>query len=173
MKKIAVVGTSGSGKTTLASKIAAKLNIKHIELDEVFWLPDWQNKSTEDFTSDTVEALKAPGWVTCGNHSRVREIVWKNADTLIWLNYSFSTTFYRALRRTIQRVTSRKKLFAGNIETYGKAFFSRGSILFWVIKTWKVRREQYPRLLSCDEFSHLNVLEFRSPFEAIELLKKL
>jgi ABC-type taurine transport system ATPase subunit len=37
LMRIVVVGTSGAGKTTLARKIAAVLELQHIELDAINW----------------------------------------------------------------------------------------------------------------------------------------
>ncbi|MCB9227769.1 MAG: AAA family ATPase [Chitinophagales bacterium] len=39
MMRIYIVGTTGSGKTTLATKIAEKLNIPLIDLDELHFKP--------------------------------------------------------------------------------------------------------------------------------------
>jgi len=41
LRRIAVVGTSCSGKTTFAANLASIVNRKHIELDTIYWLPDW------------------------------------------------------------------------------------------------------------------------------------
>jgi adenylate kinase family enzyme len=40
--KINVIGTSGSGKSTLAKQIATELAIPYIEMDRLYWRPDWQ-----------------------------------------------------------------------------------------------------------------------------------
>jgi adenylate kinase family enzyme len=37
--RIIVVGTSGAGNTTLARRIAAMLELPHIELDAINWQP--------------------------------------------------------------------------------------------------------------------------------------
>ena len=47
MKRINVIGTSASGKTTFSRKLAERLNLTHIELDNLLWLDDWQE--TPDF----------------------------------------------------------------------------------------------------------------------------
>ena len=38
--KIIVVGTMCAGKTTLARKIAKELDLKHIEIDQLYWKPN-------------------------------------------------------------------------------------------------------------------------------------
>lgn len=42
MQRINVVGTSASGKSTFFRQLAAHLNLAYIELDNLFWLYDWQ-----------------------------------------------------------------------------------------------------------------------------------
>jgi len=39
--RINVIGTSGSGKTTFGREQASTLQIPFIELDTIFWEPDW------------------------------------------------------------------------------------------------------------------------------------
>ena len=49
MNKINVVGTSAVGKTTFAKKLAEKLQLHYIELDDLFWLDDWEETSDHAF----------------------------------------------------------------------------------------------------------------------------
>jgi GTPase SAR1 family protein len=42
LMRIVVVGTSGAGKTTLARRIAAQLQLPHIELDAINWQSEWR-----------------------------------------------------------------------------------------------------------------------------------
>jgi hypothetical protein len=49
-------------------------------------------------------------------------------------------TFARALRRTLRRVATGERLFAGNFETFGRAFLSRESILWWVVQSHLANR---------------------------------
>ena len=49
MKFINIIGTTGSGKSTLARKLAEKLKIQYIELDDLLWLDDWQESSNDAF----------------------------------------------------------------------------------------------------------------------------
>jgi adenylate kinase family enzyme len=47
--KINVVGTSGVGKSTLARRIARQLALPCIEMDRLYWLPQWQGTPDEAF----------------------------------------------------------------------------------------------------------------------------
>src|SRR5262245_40275576 len=49
LKRVVVVGTSCSGKTTFAKELARKLNKKHVEIDAIYWLPDWTGRPEDDF----------------------------------------------------------------------------------------------------------------------------
>ena len=71
------MGTSGSGKTSVARRIAKKLNIPYVELDELFWKPNWTESKDEEFFPKLEEALSVDGWVLDGNYTRTIPIKWK------------------------------------------------------------------------------------------------
>jgi hypothetical protein len=129
--------------------------------------------SSDDFRALTAQAVSGDYWVVDGNYGIVRDLVWSRATTIIWLNYSFPTVFWRALTRTVRRVLTRKELFAGNRESLRMAFFSRDSILWWVITTYYPRRKQYRTLFDTRRLPHLVYIEFRLPCEAEAFLARL
>ncbi len=47
---INVVGTSGSGKSTLARRLAHRLELPWIELDRLYWRPNWQARRMRHFS---------------------------------------------------------------------------------------------------------------------------
>ena len=47
--RIVIVGSTGSGKSTLAGQLASQLDLPHIELDGLFWGPNWTETSPEVF----------------------------------------------------------------------------------------------------------------------------
>ena len=57
MKRINVVGTSATGKSTFSRSLAAKLGLHYIELDNLFWLDDWQESSNEALFSKLKTAM--------------------------------------------------------------------------------------------------------------------
>ncbi len=46
--KINVVGTSGVGKSTLARRLAQILSLPYIEMDRLYWRPDWQGTPDDE-----------------------------------------------------------------------------------------------------------------------------
>ncbi len=164
-QRISVVGTSGSGKTTVGRGIADRLGIPCIELDALAWLPGWTNRPLAELRELVEERTRGPAWVVDGNYSKVRDLVWGRADTVVWLDYPFRRVFGQLLRRTIRRSLRREELWNGNRESLRMSFFSRDSILLWAIRTYRRRRRQYPELLSKPEHAYLKVIRLRSPAE--------
>ena len=171
MARVVVIGTSCVGKTTFAQALARGLNFPHVELDSLHWQQNWIPRPPEEFRALTAEALAKDCWITDGNYGAVRDLVWSRATTIIWLNYSFPVVLWRALVRTIRRVLTQEELFSGNRETLRMAFFSRESILWWVITTFHRRRRQYRRLFDTATTPRLAYVEFRSPAEARNFLR--
>ena len=79
-----------------------------------------------------------------------------------------------ALRRTLVRYVTREELWtAKNRESLYKTLFTRDSILYWVMTTWKKRRREYPELIARPEYAHLRVFRFRNPAETARFLTSL
>ena len=173
LKRVVVVGTSCSGKTTFAKELARKLNKKHVELDAINWLPGWTPRHDDDFKELVEKAISEDEWIVDGNYSRVRDLVWGRATTLIWLNYSFPIVMYRALSRTLRRAVNKQILYSGNRESLRMAFLTKDSILLWVLKTYHRRRRQYTKMLFADPRSTLDVVVLGSPREAKRFLSEL
>lgn len=70
--KINVVGTSGSGKSTLARQLAEWLGVPYIEMDRLYWRPEWQGTPDDAFLARLEQTLAeaGEGWVLDGNYSR-------------------------------------------------------------------------------------------------------
>ena len=162
-RRIAIVGTSGSGKTTLAQQLARRLGIPHIELDALHWEPNWTPAPLEVFRERTAQALSGEAWATDGNYSRVRDIVWSRADTVVWLDYPLPVIMARVTRRTMRRSLTRQELWNGNRERLWEACFSRDAIIWWALRTYRRRKQEYPILLSQPEHAHLAVVHLQSP----------
>lgn len=143
MQRINVVGTSASGKSTFARALAEKLGLAYIELDNLFWLDDWQQSADTDFFAKIQAAIEqAPnGYVIDGNYTRTIPIKWAQADTIIWLDLPFHSNLLRSVQRAVQRAVSQQTLWpnSNNRETI-RQLFSRDSIVWWMIKTHQKNR---------------------------------
>lgn len=158
-----MIGTTGSGKTTLARHVADCLGCRHIELDAINWQPNWTELPIDDFRAAVAEAVSAENWVLDGNYSRVRDIVWERADTIVWLNYSLPVMMLRLWRRTWKRTIGGEVLWSGNRESLKNHLFTRDSLLLWQLQTYKRRRREYPLLFAQPESAHLRIVVHKSP----------
>jgi adenylate kinase family enzyme len=134
-----------------------------VELDSIHWGPNWTPLPLEVFRERVRQALDADAWVIDGNYSKVRDIVWGRAHTVVWLDYPLSVIMGRVIRRTLHRTLTREELWSGNQERFWEAFFGRDSIVRWSLSTYGRRRKEYPVLFSQPEYAHLNVIRLPSP----------
>lgn len=172
MQRVAVIGSSCAGKTTFARALAARLHCPHIELDAIHWGPNWTEKPRDVVRREVEHLTQAESWVSCGNYSFLRDVVWTRADTIVWLNYSFPVVWLRALRRTVVRSLQREELWSGNRESLSRALFSRDSILLWILKTYRSRRRENHRLLDSPEYAHHRIIELKRTADADRLLQE-
>jgi len=171
--RIVIVGVTGSGKTTTAQKLAQILHIPHIELDSLHWLPNWEMVETEPFRREVGQALAGPTWVTDGNYSKARDIIWGRASVFVWLDYSLPVILWQLTRRTLKRVITREILWNDNRETIRGAFLSRDSLFFWALQSYPKQRKTYPAQLARPEYAHLQVIRLRSRRETDQWLKQI
>jgi adenylate kinase family enzyme len=173
MNRISVIGTSGSGKTTFANKLAEILRIPHVELDALHWEADWRPAPRDVFRSRVRDAVGAERWVVDGNYSTsARDLVWEWADTIVWLDFSFTLTLGRVLCRTIYRLVTGEECCNGNRERLGTAF-SRDSVIMWTLQSYNRHRVEYPLLLAAQEQRGAQTVRLHSPREANRWLTRL
>jgi adenylate kinase family enzyme len=170
--RIVIIGTSCSGKSTFARHLAAAQDCRYVELDELYWGPNWTTNPEPEFLQAVAQAAKGDTWVIAGNYGHARNLLWARATDIVWLNYSLPVVFWRGLKRTIARVYSREVLFHDNRESFLTSFLSRESILWWILSTYHRRRREFESLRASGQFRHLQWHELRSPRNAAGLLKE-
>ncbi len=164
MTRICVSGTTGSGKTTLAQRLAERLELRFVDLDEIHWGPNWTPR--EAFRTELEAATNGDHWVTSGNYTSHRDLTWDRADTIVWLDYPAPIVLARLVRRTIRRVRTGEVLFGGNRETYRNTFFSRESLLVWFFKTHWSKRPRYRKEFDRLRQKGVRIVRLRRPREA-------
>lgn len=166
--RIVVFGTSGAGKTTFARAVAARLQAPHIELDAVTWQAGWHGLHEHDpdeFVRRVNDAIGTAAWVMDGNYGVVRDLVWRRATHLVWLDYGRPVIMARVIRRSVWRAVFRTELWAGNREQWRRLLRPSHPIR-WAWSTWKRRRMETEARLSRPEYADMVVMRLRRPSEA-------
>lgn len=142
--RINVIGHSGSGKTTLARGLATLLGCPFHELDNLHWGPNWTPRPREELRQKVSELVQQPAWVVDGNYAdHVRDLIWPNADLVVWLDFSLPRILLQLIGRTAKRLSRREKMWeSGNTENLREAVFGWNSLLIFALREHFPRRRQ-------------------------------
>ena len=110
--RIAILGSAGAGKSTMAIKLNELTGIPVIHLDRMHWNPGWVATPKDEFDSNVFKVAAEDRWIIDGNYLRTLDLRIKQADTIIFIDFSRLFCIYRVLKRWI-----------GN---YGKARYDVG-----------------------------------------------
>lgn len=174
-RRIVVIGSSCAGKTTFSQALSKTLGLKHIELDAFFWEPNWKEADPETFRNRVRAALASEeSWVVDGNYTnKIKDLVWPQADTLIWLDPPLPVILKRLFSRSLKRVFTKEVLWSGCTETLTGAFFSRNSLFIWILKTRSHQRTSYSQFISNCPYPSLTTYHLRSSTEIRNFLAGL
>lgn len=174
MKKIIIVGVTGSGKSTFSKSLSQRLNIPHIQLDSLYWKANWEGSSDEEFFAKIEKAIDQLGWIVDGNYNRSNHLTWKNADTVIWIDFPFWLTFYQNVSRSITRAIIRKEIWegTGNRESFLR-MFSKDSIVLWLFKVYWKQEARYQERMNDSQFKHITFYRLKSRREVSHFLENL
>jgi adenylate kinase family enzyme len=165
LRRVSIVGCSGSGKTTLGKKLAERLGVPYIQLDELYHQPGWTPTPRDELRKAVASVLEAETWVVDGNYSSlVQDLVWAPADTVVWLDLSRSRVMTAVIWRTLTRGALRRELFNGNRESL-RSLFRRDpeeNIVLWSWTQWPKYRKQYENAVTDPANSHLTFLRLKT-----------
>ena len=88
INKIAIIGGAGTGKTTLADKLGEKLNLPVYHIDGIYYLENWKKRDRAERDKIILEKVKEQKWIFDGTYRNTLEERVKNADLIIFLDYS-------------------------------------------------------------------------------------
>ncbi len=175
LARINVVGTSGSGKSTFSKRLASELELPLIEMDALFWNPQWSESTDELFFARLRAALAHPRWVLDGNYDRTLPIKWQEVTAVIWLDYSLPRTLLQGVKRALFRAWTKEELWpgTGNRESFRASFFSKKSVLLWSHRSHGKLRKRYGERLTDPAYAQIAFYRFRSPAEAEGFLRQI
>jgi hypothetical protein len=164
-QRILILGRTGSGKTTLARELATAIGVPHVELDALYFGPDFSTAPLSVLQERTSDAVAGDRWVTDGNKRVVRELVWPRADTVIWLDYPLVVSLWRLGKRAVWRTSVLKAQAAESGRRRGlpKQFLLAARGVLTALRSHKGQRREYPRMFAEQENQHLAVVRLRSP----------
>lgn len=164
-QRILVLGRTGSGKTTLARELAAVIGVPHVELDALFFGPNFSTVPLSVLRERTTAAIAADHWVTDGNKSAVRDLVWPRADTIIWLDYPLLVSLWRLGRRALRRTSVLKAEAAGSGQkaSLPRQLLSAAKGVLKALRSHSGQRRRYPKMFAEPKNQHLAVVRLRSP----------
>lgn len=178
LDRVIIIGPSCSGKSTLGMELATRLGSAHIELDALFWEPNWQEPNGEVFRQRVRNAVGAGSgrWVVSGSYlSRMIDVIWPDATTVIWLDLPMRVTLRRIVSRSWRRWRTHELLWGTNREVFWPQLkiWSEDSLIGYTLRTQRARNRQFAELAASGRFPGLRWQRFRSAGEADRWLEAL
>ena len=170
-----IIGTSGSGKSTFSRKLAEILSLPYVELDQVFWQPNWKHLSDEELFRQVNKITEKDSWVLDGNYSRTTAIKWARVECVVWLDHSFGVTVYRALKRAINRAATKRELWpgTGNTESFRVSFFSKDSVILWTLQNYYKNKKKYSLAMNDERYRGIKFVRLCSQADANDFISDL
>ena len=164
-ERINVIGTSGSGKSTFSRQLAGLLNLPCYEMDRMYWKANWRAASDDELNNELRNVVCQQKWILDGNYTLTLPLKWEQVQLVIWLDMSFLRTVLRVTKRTIGRSLTGQEIWpeTGNRESLRTSFFSKDSVIWWAISTYRKNRRTYSDIMDGPDYPHIEFLRLKSP----------
>lgn len=163
--KIVVLGVSASGKSTFARRLATKMKLPLIHIDELMWKPGWQYIGDEETIRLIKEVSEKDSWIIEGYIEKgAQPDLFNKSDTLVYLDYPAWLPALRYIKRWWQHRTEPRPELPGCPERFSFDFLKRV-----YLKKEVYRLEQ---LFKKVDYS-AKIIRLKSPKQAEKLLQSL
>ncbi len=163
--RVNVVGVSGSGKSTLARRLGSALDSPVVELDRLYWGPDWTPVGNDEFRQRISRQLAGERWIVDGNyHTKCHDLKWQQATAIVWVDLPFLLTMRQAVGRAVRRAWSQQEIWpgTGNRESFRQSFFSHDSVVLWTATSYRRIRKRYAAVAADPQYDHIRMLRLRT-----------
>lgn len=175
-QRVVVVGSSCSGKSTVAARLAGLVGVPFVELDALFWKPNWVGSEDDEFREKIVEATAGDGWIVAGSYSRHAEpTIWPRAEAIVWLDFPLRTSLWRIVKRSWRRSRSNELLWGTNHEKFWPQLklWDDESLLTFTWKNHRLKRDRYRSMMADPSWSHLRWVPLRNQAELDAWLREV
>ena len=137
--RIYVTGVSAAGKSDLARRISDALRLPYVELDALYWKTNWVGATDLEMSDNLRQELSKDKWVIDGRQDLSHDtLIVPRSQVVIWLDLPLHVITYQVIKRTLERATKRRRLWAGNIENPRLAIVNW--IRFTFVAYYRLRR---------------------------------
>ncbi|MEO0484805.1 MAG: adenylate kinase [Pseudomonadota bacterium] len=101
-QRIVILGNAAGGKSTLARHLAQRHGLKHVEIDALYWQPDWSPTPQDTYDRHHDAAIAKDSWIIDGGGdlaSIKRRLT--RATEVILLDFPLWIHYWRAAERQI------------------------------------------------------------------------
>jgi adenylate kinase family enzyme len=165
VQRVLVYGVTGSGKSTLARRVAGRLALPYVEVDELTWEPGWVAVPDEVQREKITAVCAGDRWVLDSAHGKWLDVPLARTDLVVGLDLPRRVSLSRLVRRTFGRILRRTPICNGNVETFREAFLARDSILRWHFQSFARKRARIRRWATDPDFPPLVVLRSAAEIE--------
>jgi energy-coupling factor transporter ATP-binding protein EcfA2 len=167
MKRILVIGNSGAGKSTLAKRLSDCLHLPFFPSDHFYWEPGWKTATADKVFQQVSGVIARESWILDGNFDEYHRLVWRQADCILWLDYSLPVILKQVTIRNFKWLLTREPTWSNNPMTFRRTV----SGVRHAIKSYPMKKKIYPCWLA--ELSGIDQHRFRTKQETETWLQDL
>ena len=117
INRICIIGCCGGGKSTLAKTLAAKLDLPHRDLDDLFWHEDWVLTPKDQQPAVLTPIIAEPRWLIDSNYAGcLLAERFRAADLIIHIDLPTWFCIFRIARRSVRQFLGWEKSLPARIQ---------------------------------------------------------
>ena len=153
MRRILIIGSNGAGKSTFSFRLAEKLNLPLIHIDQIYWRGSWDVTPEDEFDRIVQAEAAKPAWIIEGNNIRSLPQRLERADTVFWFEFPPPLCVLNILRREREyRGKVRPDMPDQCVSQYNLPFLKM---------VWEFNKRNHDQIQSLlDQHGHLSVIRF-------------